>query len=318
MHWLLLILSLPTENATVRMRAWRTLKAAGAAVLRDGVYLLPARDDCRATLLAVQAEVQAAGGLASLLEAGGADSAEFPALFSRREAFEALLADVVDCRTRLSGNNALEVLKQARKLRKAFTALCDIDFFPDGSAAPVEAALLELETAGNRALAPDEPRPAQQRIERRDPADYRGRRWATRRRPWVDRLACAWLIRRFIDPEARILWLDSPADLPADALGFDFDGAAFTHVGDRVSFETLLASFGLRQPALAQLGALVHYLDVGGVQPGEAAGVERVLAGLRATHPDDDRLLQAAGDIFDGLLAAYEQDAGTTSMRDTP
>ncbi|MCA1804844.1 MAG: chromate resistance protein [Xanthomonadaceae bacterium] len=318
MNWLILILSLPTENATVRMRAWRMLKAAGAAVLRDGVYLLPARDDCRATLETVRAEVQGAGGMASLLEASGADCDEFPALFSRREAFAALLADIADCRGGLAGDNALEVLKQARKLRKAFSSLCDIDFFPDDSAARVDTALVELETAGNRALAPDEPRPADRAIEPRNPADYRGRRWATRRRPWVDRLACAWLIRRCIDPEARILWLDSPADMPADALGFDFDGAAFTHVGDKVSFETLLASFGLQHPALRQLGALVHYLDVGGAQPGEAAGVERILAGLRATLHDDDRLLQAASDIFDGLLAAYEQDAGTTSKRDTP
>ncbi len=318
MNWLLLILSLPTENATVRMRAWRMLKAAGAAVLRDGVYLLPARDDCRATLESVRSEVQGAGGMGSLLETGGADCEEFPALFSRREAFEALLGDIADCRGGLAGDNALEVLKQARKLRKAFTALCDIDFFPDDSAARVDAALLELETAGNRALAPDEPRPAERAIEARDPADYRGRRWATRRRPWVDRLACAWLIRRFIDPDARILWLDSPADLPADALGFDFDGAEFTHVGDRVSFETLLDSFGLQQPALRQLGALVHYLDVGGVQPGEAAGVECILAGLRTSLTDDDRLLQAASDIFDGLLAAYAQDAGSTSKRDMP
>lgn len=318
MNWLLLILSLPTENATVRMRAWRMLKAAGAAVLRDGVYLLPARDDCRATLETVRAEVQGAGGMASLLETGGADSADFPALFSRREAFAALLADVVDCRARLSGENALEVLKQARKLRKSCAALCDIDFFPDGSAAQVDAALQELETAGNRALAPDEPQPVDSRIETRNPADYRGRRWATRRRPWVDRLASAWLIRRFIDPEARFLWLNSPAELPVDALGFDFDGADFTHVGDKVSFETLLASFDLQQPALQQLGALVHYLDVGGVQPGEAAGVECILAGLRASIQDDDRLLQAASDIFDGLLAAYEQDAGITSKRGTP
>ena len=318
MNWLLLILSLPTENATVRMRAWRMLKAAGAAVLRDGVYLLPARADCRATLEAVRAEVQGADGLAILLETRGTDSADFPALFSRREAFATLLAEVVDCRARLSGDNALEVLKQARKLRKACTALCDVDFFPDGSAAQVDAALLELETAGNRALAPDEPRPAGHPIEPRNPADYRGRLWATRRRPWVDRLACAWLIRRFIDPEARILWLDSPAELPADALGFDFDGADFTHVGDKVSFETLLASFDLQQPALRQLGALVHYLDVGGVQPGEAAGVECILAGLRTSLTDDDRLLQAASDIFDGLLAAYAQDAGSTSKRDMP
>src|SRR3546814_6533704 len=83
----------------------------------------------------------------------------------------------------------------------------------------------------------------------------------------VDRLACAWLIHRFIDSQARFLWLESPALCPADALGFDFDGATFTHIEARVSFEVLLASFGLDQPGLRRIGALVHYLDVGGVQP---------------------------------------------------
>ena len=94
---------------------------------------------------------------------------------------------------------------------------------------------------------------------------YRGRLWATRRHIWVDRVACAWLIQRFIDPSARFLWLETPAECPADALGFDFDGATFTHVADRVSFEVLLASFGLDENrGLVRLGAMVHVLDVGG------------------------------------------------------
>jgi hypothetical protein len=102
---------------------------------------------------------------------------------------------------------------------------------------------------------PDEPRPINEAIGRLDLADYRGRIWATRQRPWVDRLASAWLIRRCIDPQAKLLWLMTPSDCPADALGFDFDGATFTHVGARVTFEVLLASFGLETPALQRFGA---------------------------------------------------------------
>lgn len=123
----------------------------------------------------------------------------------------------------------------------------------------------------------------------------------------MDRLASAWLIRRFIDPKATLLWLASPGDCPPDALGFDFDGATFTHVGARVSFEVLLASFGLETAALQRFGALVHFLDVGGVQPPEAAGIESALAGLRDTITDDDPLLALAGNIFDGLLASFEK-----------
>jgi hypothetical protein len=132
--------------------------------------------------------------------------------------------------------------------------------------------------------------------------------WATRRRPWVDRLASAWLIRRFIDPQARFVWLKSPADCPKRAIGFDFDGATFTHSGAMVTFETLLASFGLRAPALLRLGVLVHGLDAGGVMPAEAAGVERVLSGMRDAIADDDQLLLAAAGVFEGLLVAFERD----------
>jgi hypothetical protein len=96
-----------------------------------------------------------------------------------------------------------------------------------------------------------------------------------------------------------------PSDCPSDALGFDFDEATFSHVGNRVTFETLKDSFELDAPGLNRLASLVHYLDVGGIQPIEAAGIERVLAGLRETIIDDNHLLNAAGAIFDGLLAGF-------------
>ncbi len=95
------------------------------------------------------------------------------------------------------------------------------------------------------------------------------------------------------------------AQLPRGALGFDFDGARFTHVGARVTFEVLLASFGLdRDPKLQRIAAAVHYLDVGGIPSPEAAGLEAVLAGLRELHADDDALVAAAAAVFDALYAA--------------
>lgn len=312
MSWQLLVLSLPTENASTRMRAWRVLKASGAAVLRDGAYLLPDRESCRTILQAVSEEVRAAGGTAHVLAVDGEDTTDFATLFDRGQAYAELLTGIAACRDGLTAGNTAEALRQARKLRKSFTALADTDFFPGEARRQTEAALRELETAINREMSPDEPQPSDSRIVRLNPADYRSRVWATRRRPWVDRLASAWLIRRHIDPEARFVWLAAPADLPDGALGFDFDGAAFTHVGNKVTFETLLASFALDRPALHKLAALVHYLDVGGVQPAEATGVERVLAGLRASIADDDRLLEAACDIFDGLQAAYAHDDNDT------
>lgn len=134
--------------------------------------------------------------------------------------------------------------------------------------------------------------------------------WATRRRPWVDRLASAWLIQRFIDPEARFLWLAAPEDCPATAVGFDYDGAPFSHVGTRVTFEVLVRRFALEAAIPDALGRLIHFLDVGGVSTPEAAGVESILAGLRETITDDDQLLAAACSLFDGLLKSCEMRSG--------
>ena len=307
MHWLLLVMSLPTENATVRMRAWRALRAAGAAVLRDGAYLLPERDDCRLTLEAIAADVQAGGGSAHLMRADEPQAGGFAALFDRSDDYATLLDEIRQASDALDPDAALEASRQARKLRKALTALAAVDFFAGEAQKQTEAALQELEIAAGRALAPDEPHPVRSAIKRLRIEDYKRRVWATRRRPWVDRLACAWLIRRYIDRKARIVWLAKPKDCPAKAIGFDFDGATFSHVGARVTFEVMLASFGLEQPALRRIGAVVHYLDAGGVQPSEASGVESVLAGLRDAIDDDDQLVKAAGTVFDGLLATFEK-----------
>jgi len=303
-----LITSLPTENATARMRAWRALKASGAAVLRDGVYLLPERDACRNTLEAIAADVLSGGGTALVLRVEEPHDARFMALFDRSQDYSELLANAATLRAALTPDTVLDVLKQIRKVRKTFANLADIDFFPGEAQRQTDATLQELELTAARVLAPDEPHPVNATISLLAVNQYQGRTWATRRRPWVDRLACAWLIRRFIDPQARLLWLASPGDCPADALGFDFDGATFSHVGSRVSFEVLLASFGLEQAALKRLGALVHYLDVGGVQPPESAGIESVLAGLREAITDDDQLLATASSVFDGLLTAFQKE----------
>ena len=307
-NWLLLILTLPTENATARMRAWRALKAYGAAVLRDGVYLLPEKNTGRMAFNAVATDVQSAGGMAHVLHVSGEDGVHFPALFDRTDDYAALLADIAQSGDALVADNVVAMLKHARKLRKAFVALVAIDFFAGEAQKQTEAALQALEIQVQRLISPDEPHPVAGVPLLLDSKEYRGRLWATRQRPWVDRLASAWLIRRYIDPDARFLWLASLVDCPPHALGFDFDGATFSHVGAKVTFEVLLASFSLQQPCLQRLGALVHFLDVGGVPPSEASGIERILAGLRATIPDDDQLLQAACSIFDGLCVAFAEE----------
>ena len=301
MLWCLLVLSLPTDNTAARMRAWRALKAGGAVVLRDGVYVLPDGAAQREQLREVAADVRANGGSARLMTEVNAEEPIEP-LFDRSAEFAPLLENA---------NAALakaDAARSARRLRKAFDQLVAIDFFPGEAQRQAAEAVSELEQHVV-AQDPDEPRAANRAVTRADRAAYQGRVWATRRRPWVDRLASAWLIRRFIDPAARFVWLADVASCPRRAVGFDFDGAMFSHIGTRVTFEVLVAAFDLGSPALHRLGTLVHGLDAGGVMPPEAAGVERVLAGMRDAISDDDALMLAAAGVFEGLYQAFGKEA---------
>lgn len=316
-QWIALITSLPTETATARMRTWRALKASGAAAIRDGVYLMPERKDCRTTLESVASDIVSAGGSALLVGMEPPKGTDFVNLFGRSEDYASLMTDIATAKAELTLDNAADSIKQARKLAKAFAGISDIDFFPGEARKQAQAALLDFEAAANQLLSPDEPRARDAEIEHRQLKDFQGKTWATRKRPWVDRLASAWLIRRFIDPKAKFLWIDAPVNCPPKALGFDFDGATFSHIGARVTFEVLLTSFGIESPELSRVGTLVHYLDVGGVQPPDASGVESVLAGLRAGFDDDDQLLSAACAVFDALLANYKNNgpSGQKAMK---
>lgn len=301
MFWCLLVLSLPTDNTAARMRAWRSLKAGGAVVLRDGVYVLPDGPAQRERLREVAADVRANGGSARLMTDVNAEEPIEP-LFDRSAEFAPLVEDAKAALARA------DAARSARRLRKALDQWTAIDFFPGEAQRQAAEAVAELEHHVAQAADPHEPRAALRAVTRADRAAYQGRVWATRRRPWVDRLASAWLIRRFIDPAAQFVWLSDAAQCPRRAVGFDFDGAAFSHVGTRVTFEVLTAAFDLRSPALHRLGTLVHGLDAGGVMPAEAAGVERVLAGMRDAIADDDALMLAAAGVFEGLYQSFAKD----------
>jgi len=299
MEFLAILVSLPTRQSAGRMRIWRALRTLGCATLRDGVYLLPESSEHAAALEQIAEDVRAVQGTADLYRLAGRDElqqAGIVALFDRGPEYARLLATIADTD---AGNS-----KARRALRRDLAALMAIDYLPGEAMRQVEAALAALESAAS-----GEPSATSGRIRRLASADFSGRTWATRKNLWVDRMASAWLIRRFIDKKAKFLWLDDPKRCPKTALGFDFDGAAFTHVGGRVSFEVLAASFGLdSDSALARIAAIVHCLDVGGVPVAEAAGIEAVLAGARAAAPNDDKLLIEASRVLDNLYRNYRQE----------
>jgi hypothetical protein len=299
MNFLALFLTLPTRQSAGRMRVWRALRALGCATLRDGVYLLPDSDQHLAALSQIADDVRRVQGTADIYQLAGREEpqhGQLIALFDRTEDYARLLADI--------GAADMADGKALRGLRRAFSALSNLDFFPGEARRQAEAALLELEAA-----ALGEPRSVSGKIRRLQATDFQGRTWATRRKLWVDRMASAWLIRRFIDRQAHFLWLDDPKYCPKEALGFDYDGASFTHVDGRATFEVLAASFGLEEDAaIGRVASIVHCLDVGGVPVAEAAGIEAVLAGARAATADDDSLLAEASRVFDSLYKNFQQE----------
>ncbi len=308
-HWLLLITSLPGPSGTPRMRLWRALKARGAAILRDGVHLLPASPQSEILMRDQAAQLREAGGNAYVVDfasSGQAESEHFETLFERCDDYDRWTGETLALMNALVGLEEPGGRRQQARLRRELESIVGTDYFPGAARERAAATLDALESAVNARFSPGEPSAAEGAIPTRRQADFQARRWATRKNIWVDRIACAWLIRAFIDPQAEFVWLARAADCPGDAVGFDFDGATFSHVGKLVSFEVLLQSFGHDQdPALAKIGALVRYLDIGGVPVPEAAGFVAMLAGAKHAHGEDDALLDAAGKLLDHLYAAY-------------
>ena len=297
-----LILSLPTRNSTLRMRVWRALKECGAAVLRDGVYLLPQTQ----AFDRLEKEIRAHGGFAITLHATPQDGVDLRERFDRTEEYAALVGKISAARASLPVLGPKRGLTALRRLEHAMDKLSRIDFFPGEAKQQALARLASLKERYGELYSRNEPRPSTKGLRPLDHARYQKRLWATRKAPWVDRLASAWLIKRFIDREAKFVWIARPSECPKKAVGFDYDGAPFTHVKNRVTFEVLATEFGLDyDPALAKIAAAVHFLDVGGIPVAEANGLETMLKGAREKADGDDALLAEAMRTFDLLYSGY-------------
>jgi hypothetical protein len=294
------------------MRVWRALKESGCGVLRDGVYLLPAGSRSAPGLAEMESDIRAEGGFAMAVEMNlkdGVQAEHVRKLFDRSGDYGSLVDKINAGKAALPRLGLRRAQTLVQRLRRSYEKLVESDFFPGPAKAQAEEALSGLTSRMAELYSGGEPRVSKKRVRRLDAAQYRNRLWVTRTKPWVDRLACGWLIKRFIDSGAKFDWIEQPRDCPRKAVGFDFDGAEFTHSGGRVTFEVLLASFGLDQDrALAAIGAAVHFLDIGGIPVPDARGLETVLRGAREKARNDDELLSAASRIFDLFYSAYEKE----------
>jgi hypothetical protein len=302
--WLLLIASLPVEDPAARMRMLRTLDSLGAAVIREGAYLLPDTAACRQGLEHLADYIAKGAGSAQVLQAmplSDAQQKSFRSLFDRSARYTELIKVVESLKVGFGIADPSAIARVLNKQRRELEAIHALDFFPSEVRERASRTIAAAEASVHKLLFPSR---------MQDPAQtgehFLRCSWATRRPPWADRLACAWLIRRFVDPEGSVQWLEKVQECPPGVVGFAFDGARFSNNATQVTFEVMLKRFGLDDnAALAKIGAIVHFLEVRDTPVPEAAGVQTLLQGAARRSANDNEMLAEAEKTFDLLYEAY-------------
>jgi hypothetical protein len=304
--WLLLLLSLPPRPSSLRVRAWRRLRVLGAVPLRSSAYLLPDGADRYEQFQWLAQEIQRDGGEATLLRVDRIENMKEPDVVRLfQEARNQDYAGLADRYRKLLKGRRPRLAEELARLAREADRLTEIDFFEAPGRREVERAreAVEQRTATGRTRTAGAAPPL-------DLDALKGRRWATRPRPHVDRIASAWLIKRFVDPEAEFVF--APADqIPGDAIPFDMAGVDFGHHGEDCTFETLLRRTGLRDRKLAILAEIVHEADLKDQKFAreEARGIDLALRGLLSAIKDDHEALAHGMTLFDGLYATIGERA---------
>jgi hypothetical protein len=311
-RWLLFVHQLPTSPSNLRVKTWRRMQQLGALALKQAVYVLPDSPTAREDFEWLKTEIEGAGGEASVFTAASVDAWSDDALTEqfrrdRQAAYTALAEELEDHVRRLARpkRQHSSPSPSARKLaafRERLAALERIDVFGSAGRDRVVALIARLETGPASAAATTSSAP-------KDRRQYHGRLWVTRPRPGVDRMSSAWLIRRFIDADARFGFVADRDATPRDAIPFDMFGVEFTHRAEHCTFETLCADFGLDDAALRHVAGIVHNLDLKDARfnAPDATSVGRLIEGLQLAHADDGDLLGHGIVLFEALYRATER-----------
>jgi hypothetical protein len=310
---LLLLFGLPPTPSSLRVRVWRRLRSLGAIPLKRSAYLLPDTPERYEDFQWLAQEIQRDGGDATLVrvrEIENVSPADVLQLFHEpRDADYRQLAvryrKVLQGLDRKSTRTSTRVHAELARLAKDHQRIRDIDFFD----APGGAEVRRLEEAiAMRTRRPESPRPEQPPT--LDLTKLRGRRWVTRPRPHVDRIASAWLIKRFIDTKAEFVFAP-PAEFPKDAIAFDAPGVELSHHGEDCTFETLVKRARLRDRRLTRLAEVIHEADLrdGKYPHEEARGIDVAIRALLASSPDDHQVLAHGMALFEGLYATTSSKA---------
>ena len=324
-RWLLFIHQLPSQPSNLRVTTWRRLQQIGAIPLKQAVYALPDTPDAREDFEWLKTDVKAAGGDATVFAAAHVDSWSDEGLVeefrrARQETYGELARDVEAALKRAStarrakGTRAPALRRLLDIFRERLVAAEKIDFFGSAGRDRVLTLLGQLaERIGGSSRPPGSPTMDTSG----KMASFQARLWVTRFRPGVDRMASAWLIRRFIDRQARFAFAADRELVPDHAVPFDMFGVEFTHQGEGCTFETLCSVFGLDGPALSRIAAIVHDLDLKDAKfaAPECATVGAMIEGLQLAYQNDDALLEQGMTMFDSLYRSFEQASRSTGPR---
>ncbi|WP_347404079.1 chromate resistance protein ChrB domain-containing protein [Mesorhizobium sp. WSM4976] len=317
-RWLLLIHQLPSKPAYFRVKVWRRLQGIGAVAVKSTVYALPANAETQEDFEWLLKEIIEGGGEAMVCEArliDGFSDDQARALFdtARDEDYREIIEDAKALSTRLEATapteDRTELRTQAARLRKRLADVATIDFFGATGRLSAESLLAELE----KRLSEDTDMTKRQPESPPQPIDLKGKTWVTRKGVHVDRIACSWLIRRFIDPDAVIRFVPGKSYVPkAGELRFDMFEGEITHEGDHCSFEVLLTRAGLADPALEAISQIVHDIDLKDSKFGreETTGIASLVAGICAANEQDDQRIAQGGLVFDNLYQYFSTKRG--------
>jgi hypothetical protein len=299
---------MPAQPSGFRVKVWRKLQEIGAIAVKNGVYLLPLTPASLEHFQWLRQEIQDAKGEAAIFAAdavGSTESQEIVRAFreARDADYLAILEDLDTLEKVLADDEERSSSDELTRLRQQLDRVVSIDFFEAPRRSETLAACRRCEALVRAPIPTAEP------IAACRTSTYRNRRWVTRKRPHIDRLASAWLIRRYIDSEARFAFVDEGARLRKDDVPFDMFGVDFDHRGDDCTFETLRKAFGLEEPALEAIARVVHDADLKDGKFGrrDAEGIERAVRAL-GTRLADRKALEVCLHLFDGLFEIVRQE----------
>jgi hypothetical protein len=318
-RWMILAHQLPAHPSNLRVRVWRRLQQVGAVVLRNALYVLPSTEESREDFTWVREEIVASGGEVSIFEASSVDGytdAELVQQFrtARDDDYQALATEIRATRSTSGtrgrgGKRSAALERNVRRFRERLATIKSRDHFASSGRAEAEQALRDIEAADTPGRTAPHVKLAHQ--------DFKRRTWVTRARPGIDRMASAWLIRRFIAPDARFSFVTSHATIRPRQVPFDMPEVEFGHHGTHCTFETLTHRFEITDPAVVSLSHVVHDLDLKETRYAmpERAAVGRIVDGLRAAYADDDELLQRGMTMIDALYRSFAADGNRRNGR---